>query len=246
MIDKSLVKKRFSKSLSTYDENAAVQKIMADKLIRMLPLNKYTSIFEAGCATGILTRRIVQNISFSEYTANDIVGESKTFIDKIVPENNFITGDIESFVSEKKYDLIISNACLQWCSDIETTIEKLVRYLNKDGVLAVSVFGDSNLSEIQDVFNLQNKSYNFVDFKAFLTKYNAEITEDINELLFDSPVDVLKHIKNTGVNAIKEFKLTKSKLELFEEDYRMKYSINGKVRLTYNPVYIIIKKDDIE
>ena len=53
---------------------------------------------------------------------------------------------------------------------------------------------------------------------------------------------ILKHLKLTGVNAIKEFALTKKKLKEFEEEYIRKYQNNGKVLLTYNPVYIKITK----
>lgn len=247
MIDKSLVKKRFSKSLDTYDENAIVQSKMAEKLIEVIPVKRFNSIFEAGCATGILTKEIKKNIRFNSFTANDIVEKSRNYIDKIIFPNNFITGDIEQITLIEKYDLIISNACLQWCNNIEDTIDKLINFLNKNGILAISIFGDNNLQEIKDIFGIENKSYKLQELKEFIKKYNAKIEEEVIELSFNEPIEILKHLKYTGVNAIKEFKLTKSKIAKFEQEYRNKYSKDSNVILTYNPVYIIItRQDDIE
>lgn len=241
MIDKSLVKKRFAKSLVSYDDNAIIQKVMAKKLINMLPYRKFDSVFEAGCATGILTREIKKNIRFNQYTANDIVSNSKFYIDKIIPDNLFITADIEELYLTEKYDLIIANACLQWCNDIERTIDKLCQSLKDKGVLAVSVFGNENFKEIKNIFKIENKNYDIDNLKNHLTEYNTEIYEEITELTFETPLDVLKHIKATGVNAVKEISFTKSDLKNFEIQYINKYSKYEKAVLTYNPVYIIIR-----
>ena len=64
MIDKSLVKKRFSKSLKTYDDNAIVQKQMAEKLVDFLPKKEFNSVLEIGCATGLLTKQLKTKLSF--------------------------------------------------------------------------------------------------------------------------------------------------------------------------------------
>ena len=150
MIDKSLVKKRFSKSLKTYDDNAIVQKQMAEKLVDFLPKKEFDSILEIGCATGLLTKQLKSKLSFYSFSANDIVLEAESYIKEIIPQSEFILGDIETINLDKKYDLIISNACLQWCNDIEGTILKLKNSLNEGGILALSVFGKDNIKEINE------------------------------------------------------------------------------------------------
>lgn len=247
MIDKSLVKKRFEKSLLSYDENAIVQKMMASKLISLLPQTDFNSIFEIGCATGILTKEIKNHTEFNIYCANDIVENSKDFITKIIPESTFISGDIEEIKLTEKYDLIISNACLQWCNNIESTLEKLMNSLTKNGILLISIFGNENLKEIKDIFNIENQNYDIENLKKFLSKYNFQLQEEYHQLEFTSLTEILKHLKNTGVNAIREIKLTKTKLKELEHKYAEKYTVNNSVILTYNPVYLIIKKkNDIE
>lgn len=243
MIDKSLVKKRFKKSLKTYDENAIVQKKMAKELISLLPKKKYNKIFEIGCATGILTKEIAKKLIFSELYLNDIVEESKKYVQEIYKECNFIAGDIENINLNKKYNLIISNACLQWCSNIEDTLSKLINALDDGGILAISIFGEDNLKEIKSIFNIGNEISSISSMEKFLnTQKIIAKKEDKIKIDFETPMEVLKHLKYTGTNAIKEIKLTKTKLKDFEQRYKENYTQNNKVYLTYNPIYIICTK----
>lgn len=246
MIDKTLVKKRFSKSLITYEDNAIIQKSMAEKLIRLLDKKHFDNIFEIGCATGLLTKEINKKLTYKTLTTNDIVSKAKKYIEEVSGDINFISGDIEELEINTKYDLIISNASLQWCNDIETTINKLINSLSDNGILAISIFGDDNFKEIKNIFNIENKNYNFESLKNFLTKYNAQILVEKDKLTFSSLFEILKHIQKTGVNAIKESTLTKSQLKTLEENYKKCFSIENSLTLTYEPVYIIVQKNDIE
>ena len=238
MKNKSLIKKRFSKSLKTYDDNAFIQKQTAEKLISLLPETSYEKVFETGALTGILTKELIKKIKFNSYTYNDIIPEAKFYIDKIIPEAEFFEGDIEEISLSEKFNLIISNASLQWCSDIYKTISKLTEHLNEGGILAFSIFGSKNLKEIKRFFDIDNQ---YADIERLKEKYNLinYISEEI-KIYFDNPVDIIKHFKLTGVNALKEVSLTKSRLKEFEEEYGKKYSQGDKVYLTYNPVYIIL------
>lgn len=243
MIDKSLVKKRFKKSLKTYDENAIVQKKMAKELISLLPKKEYNKIFEIGCATGLLTKEIADKLIFSELYLNDIVEESKKYVQEIYKECNFIAGDIENIDLNKKYNLIISNACLQWCSNIEDTLSKLINALDDGGILAISIFGEDNLKETKSIFNIGNEISSISSMENFLnTQKIIAKKEDKIKIDFETPMEVLKHLKYTGTNAIKEIKLTKTKLKDFEQKYKENYTQNNKVYLTYNPIYIICTK----
>ena len=187
---------------------------------------------ETGCAKGILTKEISKKVKFNNFTANDIVEESISYIQKIIPDSNFIFGDIEEIELKDKYDLIISNAMLQWCENPAKTINKMFNQLKEEGVLAVSLFGNKNLKEINTIFNISPNSVEEI----------KDSVEEIKILYFDSPIDVLKHLKSTGANALMEYKFTKSDLKIFEYKYRKLFTIDGKVTLTYNPKYFIFQK----
>ena len=63
-LNPKLIKNKFKKSMDKYDENAVVQKLMAEKLIANLPQKSYEKILELGCGTGILTKHIAQSLSY--------------------------------------------------------------------------------------------------------------------------------------------------------------------------------------
>ena len=89
MIDKELIKNRFKKSLKTYDENAFVQKTVAEKLVNLLPCKDFSNILEIGCGSGILTKIINEKYNPELYVINDIVAECEKYIKK-TPIMNYI------------------------------------------------------------------------------------------------------------------------------------------------------------
>ena len=85
-------------------------------------------------------------------------------------------------------------------------------------------------------------------FQQLLTECGFEILEweeYIRQLTFDSPLEVLKHIRATGVNSIRPVHWTKGQLERFETDYQNAYSTpTGSVTLTYHPMLTLARKVD--
>ena len=244
MIDKSLIKKRFSKSLKTYEDNAVIQKEMAEKLVKLLPDKFYGDVLEAGCATGVLTRKLTeQKIKYNNYYANDIVEKSKNYIEKLIPSSFFIHGDIENITLDKKFDLIISNACIQWCNSPSHVIESLYNALKDNGIFAFTTFANKNLYEISEIFQIKTQYTPLEQLKQCINKYNPiYFIEEEKRIYFNSATEILKHLKYTGVNSVTEYRLTKSKLQDIEQKFSVKFNKDGKVFITYNPVYVVIKK----
>ena len=246
MTDKNLITDRFSKNLSTYDDNAFVQNIMASNLIKFVPVNNFNSVFEVGCGTGILTKYIKSFFLYKSYTANDIVKESKKYVQKIIKDVSFICGDIEQVKIDKNFDLIISNACLQWCSNLNATIVKLVNMLNKNGILAISIFGQQNLCEIKKLLNV---SLNYPKIADIINNIDncktVYVGEEIKRIYFDSPIDIIKHFKQTGVNAVAPVKFTKTTFKEFEIKYKKLFVEDEKCYITYNPIYVVLQKNFI-
>ena len=243
--DKNLIKQRFEKSLSTYDDNALIQKEMAETLAKMINLKKCKSVLELGCGTGLLTKEIVRKVEFEEYDAIDIVGKCEKYISKISDRINFTVSDAEMVsgvngTSSQKYDLIVSNASLQWVEKFEEFINRLQNSLNNNGIFAFTLFGKGNFKEFKDFVKNQPNYYSVDELKEICKKYKIiSIKEEVRKLNFNTPVEVLHHVKNTGVNALENPKWTKSDLN----DFIKKYPKCGdKYSLTYNPIYVVLKK----
>ncbi len=231
MLDKKLIKKNFQKSLNTYNKNAFVQKKMAQKLASMLKKQSFKKILEIGSYTGLLTFEIVQNVKFEKYFAIDIV-DSFDFIKDLSDKISFKQTSIEDFLTEEKFDLIVANASLQWAGDFNQTILKLKSMLNTGGQILFSTFGKQNLIEIKEAFDVGLNYYSIEELKNLFPYFS--IASEIEKLKFNSSIDILKHLKNTGVNSLYSsrinFKTLKQGLKILDEKFNS--------TLTYNPIYI--------
>ena len=237
---KELIRKRFAKSLPTYSKSAVVQEVMADNILNNLPEKEYSDILELGCGCGLLTKKIVDFIRYNTFDTVDMVEECKGYIFKISSDINFISQDLEKFSCDKKYDLIVSNASFQWLENLPEFIKNIKYYLKKDGIFVFTIFGKENYKEITKVMKTSLKYYSTEELKNMCADYKIlNIYDEVKVLNFKTPLDVLHHIKNTGVNALSQTNWTKSDLNRFSEDYNL--ICGGNITLTYHPVYVILK-----
>lgn len=236
MIDKELVRERFRKNLKTYNANSFVQAKMADRLVSMAE-GTYSDVLELGCGSGGLTEKLIKKISFKTYNAVDIVPECEEYIRNISSEISFYHSDIETYNFKQKYDLIISNATFQWVEDLDGFIRRLKQSLNPDGVLIFSTFGEENFKEITSLTGVGLKYYSVSELQAMISPDMIE--GEIIPLKFNSPKEVLKHLKLTGVNSLASKRWTKTDLNNFGHNYE-KLCPDG-ISLTYNPVYVLLK-----
>ena len=243
-MNKELIQKRFEKKLSRYNKNAKIQKIMSDKLISLnfdLWKRDFESVLEIGCGTGLFTQGILNQLKYKKYVTIDIVPECKNYIEKISNKIEFYPCDAEEYLENcGNFDLIISNASLQWIEKLPEFVEKIFGKLNNNGAIIFSVFGKDNFKEIKTVTGLSLDYYSKGEWEEMLKNYDCKIDEEIVELAFNTPKDVLKHIQNTGVNAISHKSWTKGDLIDFEQKYNA--LCKNKPVLTYNPIYIKLIK----
>lgn len=235
-MNKQLIHNRFAKHLDTYNDNAKVQKRMAEKLISLVNNKTPVSILEIGCGTGLLTEIISSHIDFKQYIAIDIVEDCEKYIHSIDKNIKFLACDIEDFLKEnsQKYDLIISNASLQWIDDFKGVISILKNRLNREGELVFSTFGKENFREIYNLMGTSLKYYSESELQSILP--NCNILSEIHVMAFKNPKEVLNHLRLTGVNAIENKTWTKKDLIEFENGYKSLCVL--RPTLTYNPVYI--------
>jgi len=245
-INKELVRKRFQKSLDSYDNQATVQKRMSASLVNFLTKNagnKFDKIFEIGCGTGNLTAHTINDLSFKELIVNDIVEEAEKYVKGISDRISFIPGDAENINLPTGFDLIISNASFQWMTDLPEFLKKLHSCLNRNGLLAFTSFSPENFGEISQLTDSKLQYYSMIELIYLINDYYEPIyTYNETEILnFKNPMDVLEHVRQIGVNAMNQNFWTKKDLNEFKINYIKYFSNDGKVNLTYCPDYYILK-----
>lgn len=201
-----LIKKQFEKSFETYDENAIVQRILAEILsTRVAEIrSEYENILELGSGTGLLTKENAKNMKFKNYFANDLVEKSEKSVKNIIPNVRFYLGNALKIKPEQKFDLIISNAMFQWFENLDRVCENFIPMLNKGGIFAFTTFAPDNYKEIADLTGLSLDYKSLDEVETVCGKYFEVLhKEEYKQTLeFSTPLELLAHMKNTGVNSL--------------------------------------------
>lgn len=249
MMDKELIVRRFSRAVESYNREAVVQKQiacrMAEKLERRVPCS-CDRVLEIGSGTGFLTRRLVDLFHPRTLILNDICSDMSRCVSDLLQggQASFICGDAERISFPKELDLIASCSVLQWFSSPGRFFERCHVWLAEQGCLAFTTFGKNNLKEVTAVTGGGLEYCTMDELKALLcSRYEImEAEEEQIRLTFHTPLDVLYHLKHTGVTALRQQTWTKGDLQHFCDQYVHLFGVNGQVPLTYHPVYILAKK----
>ncbi|MDR0766564.1 MAG: malonyl-ACP O-methyltransferase BioC [Odoribacteraceae bacterium] len=248
-IDKEEIKQRFKRSETTYDDNAIVQRRATAKLARMLSasLNYVPGrVLEIGCGTGFLTDELRAMFPVEVLYLNDLVDEIclKTAARHGIPPARCLPGDIES-LPLPSFDLIISASTFQWLDDPGAAFEKLARVLKRGKLMLFSTFGKYNLREIRLTTGggLNYRSQDeLIDLLSPWFKV-TEILEEFRLVEFPGPLAILQHLKRAGTNVSGDRSIwTKKRVNDFIADYNSRFALDGKVTLTYHPLYLVCKK----
>ncbi|HSH12393.1 MAG TPA: methyltransferase domain-containing protein, partial [Desulfurivibrionaceae bacterium] len=210
---KAIIRRKFSRAATTYDDYATAQKEAAEQLAARLPETAQESILELGCGTGNFTRLLVERYPTSRLTALDFsaamlaVARAKAR-GKLV---NFHCQDAEAFLREQgeSYDLITSNATMQWFDDLESTAGLISERLSPSGTFLATIFGPQGLQELHAGLAAVNPGGvtlpidSFPDqarLEAIFSTHFARVEIEEWRLLrcYPTLTDLLRHLRRTG------------------------------------------------
>ena len=250
-MDKTLIRRRFARSVRSYAEYARAQQMIAGRMCAMLrPLlsDRPADVLEIGCGTGTFTRLFMQHFHPARMTLIDICPEVREALDDVLslPGLEFLAGDAEQCRLPKGQELIISCSVLQWLEHPEDFIRHCRSLLVSGGTLAISTFGPDNLREVKDITGSGLDYPPLERLRQMLSSAGLETVaaeEESIVLDFPSAIDVLRHLKHTGVNGITHTSWTPARLARFSDEYLLRFGTSdGNVTLTYHPVYLIARR----
>lgn len=246
VIDKTLAAGRFGSRRGSYDRNARIQQSIVDKLCTMIEkqrIDEYLgvsghAVLEIGCGTGMLTRCLLQWVKPEALHLWDIADDAY-----VVAGAHHCQCDAELAMHRtlpQRFDAIVSASTVQWFNSPRRFMAECARVLRPGGWLILSAFGRGNMEEITQVTGRSLPLLPAERWPAMLSD-ELELIEFgtyTAELIFDSAVDVFRHLKLTGVNALGH--MSAGELRQAINSYPMR--LDGCYYLTYKPFILIARK----
>jgi len=265
-IDKALLHRHFSLHAGQYDAVTEVQRAMGQALLALvapwLPLAPGARVLELGCGTGRLTARLAQLAPGATILALDLapamLAQARLRLGAR-PGLRLLAGDAEQLpaevVAEAPYDLIVSNAMVQWLHDPPTALRRYQALLAPRGVLAISTFGPETFTELRTAFAAAEAALglpprpHLVPMPVLATLATA-LRAPGRQLYTDSRLehvpypalrDFLRAIKLTGATlATRGAPVSRALHARLQAEYEARYRdpARGTVTVTYHQLYL--------
>ena len=234
-------------------------------LVSRIKIDNPSKIIDIGCGPGNSTQILVQ-----KWPDSFIIGvdNSPAMIEKAkkdYPNQNWKLLDAGKDEIPDTYDLIFSNATIQWIPNHAELFKKLFHNLNEKGLIAIQIplFWDMPLGKaiekiakdslwnlatrgVSELFTIHNYSYYF-DQLSLLTN-EIDIWETYYMHIMDSHFSILEMIKSTGLKPYLDRLKTEKDKKDFEaqvlKEITSNYTIqkNGKVIFPFKRLFFIATK----
>jgi len=261
---KDVICRRFSRAAATYDEHAQLQKELADKLDKSLSQTTASSqprrILEIGCGTGGYTGLLAARFPQAQIVALDFSQEMIQAAETKLadrPGLKLVCADGEDFLAAgrggESYDLITSNATLQWFVDLRRSFGNIAELLRPGGHLLATVFGDQSLQELsrgltavcgRDIGLAAHDFPGHKKLQSLLTCFfpKRTIERAIIRRHYPSSLDLLMQIKKTGTGGWRSGKgivFTRARLQSLDQWFTKQY---GGCRVSYEIFLVHCRK----
>jgi trans-aconitate 2-methyltransferase len=220
------------------------------------------SILDVGCGPGNSSQALLERWPEARLTGID---NSASMIEKAkatYPNNLWVLADAASYAPTARYDLVFSNATIQWIPDHEKLFKKLFNLINSGGSLAIQVprFDEMPVSKaIQEVSSrekweestrgcadlLTRHDYKYY-FELMSADYQAvEMWQTDYIHILESQYAILEWIRSTAIKPYLDCINEEGEKALFESELlaeiKRDYPVqrNGKVIFPFRRLFMI-------
>lgn len=194
----SRMSKRFEKAALVYDAHATIQKHAAKKLAELIKEKTPERILEIGCGTGHLTSQLSAKFPDAKILATDAAANMLRIARQNLSQQSgkisFQQFDPEVGKINGTFDLIIAGMVIHWFEDIEVTINHLRAQLKPEGAFYFSTIGQGCFPEWQAAVRQNNLQLGL----RLPGQLLGILKEETKELTYESPLDFLQSLKQTG------------------------------------------------
>ncbi|NJL22731.1 MAG: methyltransferase domain-containing protein [Leptolyngbyaceae cyanobacterium SM1_3_5] len=204
---KAKIANEFGRSPATYHQQAALQKLYADRLFSLLddqsiPAGK---ILEIGCGTGFLTQKLVDRFGDRSLLITDLSSKMLTFCQQNLDRTQlkvpieFQQLDGEFLDSQERYALIMAGFVVQWFQSI-ASIQRLIDRLKLGGLLLISYPSYESFPEWRAICQELNLPFtvNLLPDADLLKQFGAVYQTETIATSFPSAADFFRSMKAIG------------------------------------------------
>ena len=154
-LDKQQARLAFERAALTYDEAAALQREIGQRLIERLQLIRLqpVAILDLGAGTGTFSKALLQRYRKADVIALDVALNMLRHTQRRgrwFRKPRCVCSDAERLpFADDSFDFIFSNLMLQWCMDLESVFTELRRVLAPGGLLMFTTLGPDTLKELR-------------------------------------------------------------------------------------------------
>lgn len=234
-------------------------------LAQRIALNEPHEIIDIGCGPGNSTKVLKNRFPKAHIIGADNSDNMLESAGKNVPECEFIKLDAGGEVKEfrEKFDVVFSNACLQWIPNHRQLIPNLFSMLKSGGVLAVQIpvqFEEPIHKIIASTVSSDKWRGKFTDTRIFYTLSDEEYFDILSELTDDFEMwrtvyfhrmagveSIIEWYKSTGLKPYLEA-LTEAESREFLDEIRSQLEKeyakrkNGEVIFRFPRLFFMAKK----
>ncbi|MEP2718250.1 methyltransferase [Pseudophaeobacter sp.] len=254
VLKQSRVRQSFCRGLQSYHQSASVQAQIAQELVQQMQAQdigpQVGRALEFGAGTGHLTAALLEAFEIADLTLNDLVPEAEAPLRRVLSDfhqpASLRFGPIETLDMSGSFDLITSSSAVQWIEDLPSALHRLADHLRPGGWLGFSGFGCSQFHQLAELGSVAAApSYlDARDWPQVLPAGMSAVAVQQQEitLQFDSALDLLRHLRRTGVNGQASRGWTRADLRDFDRCYRARFGREDTLPLSYDAVWILARK----
>ncbi len=245
--NKAAISESFGRAAKHYDEHAELQRLVADRLLALLPtdLTGY-DILDLGCGTGYCSKALLErgaSVVCADLSSEMLsVAEQRCGSKKVC----YQLADAEALPFEaNRFDIVISSLALQWCSDLAVPLSEMKRVTKAGGSVHFSTLLDGSLLELKrswgkiDAYQHVNDFTSLNQVKIALAQSECSNHQlDLPKIVmwYETAFGLMKDLKGIGATHVegrsKGF-TSRRKLKSLELEYKQYANQNGLLPASY-------------
>jgi malonyl-CoA O-methyltransferase len=240
--------------VTTYEDYARLQKIVAEILLEKLSCVKFSPpqyILDVGTGSGQLIHALTLQYPNAQFYGVDISINMLRHSRRQFVKPYFIQADaVELPFANDCIDLLISNLTLQWCNDIGTVFNEFARVLTPNGVLFFSTLGPDTLMELRQSWATVDSASHVNEFfdmhqlgDALMQMGFTHPVMDVDRLQLDysDVYQLMRELKAIGAHNITAGRpktlMGKQKIQAMINAYEKYRLANGQLPASYEVIY---------